>query len=162
MDQGLAAVWAGIAGLAGAAIGGGAAAWGAWIGGKRTVEAAEKQAQRAAVTEQQHWQRQARYDAYQAALLIAEQPVYWGGQVTRDAAEAFRQDMLRAIARIRIVGTVDVANSATPVLRMVITAASAVPPQQDLSWDDTDRREAARRFALLVEAARHVLEQLPT
>lgn len=78
MDQGLAAVWAGVAGLVGAGIGGAAAVWGAAIGGRRTVEAAERQAQRTATAEHQHWLRQQRHDAYRALVLVVDEAMSSG------------------------------------------------------------------------------------
>src|SRR5690349_8302162 len=104
MDQGLAAVWAGIAGLAGAGIGGGAAVWGAAIGGKKTVEAAVQAEQRAAAAEHQHWQRQARYDAYRAVMAIAEETSRWTQPISVSTVVEASSRLREAIAAVDVVG----------------------------------------------------------
>ncbi|MEU4893507.1 hypothetical protein AB0B12_35405 [Streptomyces sp. NPDC044780] len=68
MDQGIAAVAAGIAGLLGAGIGGLAAAYGARIGAQNTIEAARTQVDRQATAEHLHWIREQRRQAYSAIM----------------------------------------------------------------------------------------------
>jgi hypothetical protein len=60
MDQGIAAVVAGVAGLVGAGIGGLATAYGARIGAQKTIEAAQTQVQHQATAEHGHWVREQR------------------------------------------------------------------------------------------------------
>ncbi|MFE3585312.1 hypothetical protein [Streptomyces vinaceus] len=64
MDQGMAAVAAGIVGLLGAGIGGLATAYGARVGAQQTVEAARTQVDRQAAAEHLHWVREQRRQTY--------------------------------------------------------------------------------------------------
>ncbi|MFC8780753.1 hypothetical protein ACFW20_25135 [Streptomyces nigra] len=57
MDQGIAGVIAGIAGLVGAGVGGLATAYGARIGAQKTLEAAYTQVERQSAAEHMHWIR---------------------------------------------------------------------------------------------------------
>ncbi|MGX5214852.1 hypothetical protein ACWKT3_40290 [Streptomyces violaceus] len=57
MDQGIAAVVAGIAGIVGAGIGGFATAYGARIGAQKSMEAVQIQVQRQSAAEHEHWVR---------------------------------------------------------------------------------------------------------
>ncbi|MGW5047173.1 hypothetical protein [Streptomyces griseoluteus] len=60
MDQGIAGLLAGIAGLVGAGIGGLATAYGARVGATKTLEAAQTQARQQSVAEHRHWVRDRR------------------------------------------------------------------------------------------------------
>ncbi|MFF4040670.1 hypothetical protein [Streptomyces sp. NPDC001816] len=60
MDQGAAAVFAGVAGLIGAGIGGLATAYGARIGAQKSIEAVGLQVQRQSAAEHGHWVREQR------------------------------------------------------------------------------------------------------
>ncbi|MFH9988447.1 hypothetical protein [Streptomyces luteogriseus] len=64
MDQGIAGVIAGIAGLVGAGVGGLATAYGARIGAQKTLEAAHAQVERQSTAEHLHWMRDHRRQAY--------------------------------------------------------------------------------------------------
>ncbi|MEU6340665.1 hypothetical protein ABZ883_06910 [Streptomyces sp. NPDC046977] len=78
MDQGMAALIAGVAGmvgaLGGAVAGGIAAVRGARIGAERTAEATRQQVQDQAAAEHGHWLREQRRDAY-ASFIAATQAV---------------------------------------------------------------------------------------
>ncbi|MBW8088511.1 hypothetical protein IGW14_10805 [Streptomyces hygroscopicus subsp. hygroscopicus] len=78
MDQGIAALIAGIAGmvgaLGGAVAGGVAAVRGARIGAERTAQATRQQVHDQAVAEHGHWLREQRRDAY-ASFITAAQAV---------------------------------------------------------------------------------------
>ncbi|MEV1061762.1 hypothetical protein [Streptomyces sp. NPDC050263] len=60
MDQGIAAVLAGVAGLAGAGIGGLATAYGARIGAQKSMEAVQVQVRKQSEAEHLHWAREQR------------------------------------------------------------------------------------------------------
>lgn len=60
MDQGIAGVVAGIAGLVGAGIGGLATAYGARVGAQKTIEAAQAQVSHQSAAEHTHWVREQR------------------------------------------------------------------------------------------------------
>jgi hypothetical protein len=64
VDQGIAAVLAGVAGLVGAGVGGLATAYGARIGAQKTIEATRLQVERQAEAEHLHWIRDHRRGAY--------------------------------------------------------------------------------------------------
>ncbi|MFD9139679.1 hypothetical protein ACFVY7_02550 [[Kitasatospora] papulosa] len=68
MDQGIAGVIAGIAGLFGAGVGGLATAYGARIGAQKTLEAASMQAERQSTFEHLHWIREQRRQVYSDVL----------------------------------------------------------------------------------------------
>ncbi|MFF7748784.1 hypothetical protein ACFZCP_05915 [Streptomyces sp. NPDC007971] len=68
MDQGIAGVIAGIAGLVGAGIGGLATAYGARIGAEKTIEAAQTQVDRQSAAEHTHWVREQRKEVYSAVV----------------------------------------------------------------------------------------------
>lgn len=78
MDQGIAALVAGVTGmvgaLGGAVAGGVAAVRGARIGAERTAEATRQQVQDQAAAEHGHWLREQRRDAY-ASFITATQAV---------------------------------------------------------------------------------------
>lgn len=123
MDQGVAALWAGIAGLAGAGIGGAAAAWGAWISGKRAVEAAVQAAQRAATAEHQQWQRQARYDAYRTVIAITEEIDRWAPDpVSFATLTATSSRLSEAITGVDVLGPVEAVEAADELMRPLIGA----------------------------------------
>ncbi|CCA56269.1 hypothetical protein SVEN_2983 [Streptomyces venezuelae ATCC 10712] len=63
MDQGVAAAFAGIAGLVGAGLGGLATAYGARIGAQKTIEAVQVQVSQQASVEHEHWVREQRRQA---------------------------------------------------------------------------------------------------
>jgi hypothetical protein len=63
MDQGIAGVIAGIAGLVGAGVGGLATAYGARIGAQKTIEAAQTQVAHQSAAEHRHWVRDQRREA---------------------------------------------------------------------------------------------------
>lgn len=131
MDQGLAAVWAGAAGLVGAGIGGAAAVWGAAIGGRRTVEAAERQAQRTAVTEHQHWLRQQRFDAYQELMTAAEPLTNRGHTVSWEAGRLGTEKVENAIRRVNLLGPQEVREAAVRLHHPMNQAMAA-----SWSWQD--------------------------
>lgn len=112
MDQGVAAVWAGIAGLAGAGIGGGLAAWGSWIGGRKTVEAAERAEERAAKTGHQQWQRERRYDAYRAFMELLDEMNAWTVNVRAQEVIDLLTRLRGAAAAISVLGPEEVAEAA--------------------------------------------------
>ncbi|MGW5284644.1 hypothetical protein ACWERI_35260 [Streptomyces collinus] len=60
MDQGIAAVLAGVAGLVGAGIGGLTTAYGARVGAQKSIEAVQVQVDRQAASEHEHWVRDQR------------------------------------------------------------------------------------------------------
>ncbi|MFF9329443.1 hypothetical protein ACF1AY_32585 [Streptomyces sp. NPDC014776] len=64
MDQGVAAVIAGVAGLVGAGFGGLATAYGARVGAQKTIEAARAQVVHQSVAEHAHWVRDQRRQVY--------------------------------------------------------------------------------------------------
>ncbi|NEB16192.1 hypothetical protein [Streptomyces coelicoflavus] len=64
MDQGIAGVIAGVAGLVGAGIGGLATAYGARIGAQKSMEAVQVQVQRQSTAEHKHWVREQRRQVY--------------------------------------------------------------------------------------------------
>ncbi|MEU9363167.1 hypothetical protein AB0D78_16210 [Streptomyces avermitilis] len=64
MDQGIAGVIAGVAGLVGAGIGGLATAYGARIGAQKTIEAAQTQVKHQSAAEHVHWVREQRRLVY--------------------------------------------------------------------------------------------------
>ncbi|QIT44993.1 hypothetical protein [Streptomyces antibioticus] len=68
MDQGIAGVIAGIAGLVGAGIGGFATAYGARVGAQKTIEAAQAQVSHQSTAEHAHWVREQRRQAYSDAM----------------------------------------------------------------------------------------------
>ncbi|MFE2500823.1 hypothetical protein [Streptomyces rubiginosohelvolus] len=68
MDQGIAGVIAGCAGLLGAGVGGLATAYGARVGAQKTVEAAHAQAERQSTSEHLHWIREQRRQVYSDVL----------------------------------------------------------------------------------------------
>ncbi|GAB2915543.1 hypothetical protein [Streptomyces mayteni] len=68
MDQGIAAVLAGIAGLLGAAIGGFAATRGARIGAETAARASAQQVRDQAQVDHEHWLRGQRLEAWRALL----------------------------------------------------------------------------------------------
>ncbi|WP_416983228.1 hypothetical protein [Streptomyces sp. T028] len=68
MDQGVAGVIAGIAGLVGAGVGGLATAYGARIGAQKTIEAAHMQVERQSTAEHLHWIREQRRQVYSDVL----------------------------------------------------------------------------------------------
>jgi hypothetical protein len=120
MDQGLAAVVAGVAGFVGATIGGGGAVWGSWIGGKKAIEAAERQAQRTAAAEQQQWQRQARHDAYEAVAAIARSMANWGeGEVPWEVARDAVDRLSAAVGRVELFGPEEAVLAAGEITRLV-------------------------------------------
>lgn len=87
MDQGWAAIWAGIAALVGAGVGGGFAVWGAAIGGRKAVEAARQQVKDQAVTEHGHWLREQRQEAYLAFLRTLDGILTASGMVDQSLAD---------------------------------------------------------------------------
>jgi hypothetical protein len=68
MDQGIAGVIAGIAGLLGAGIGGLATAYGARLGAQKTIEAVQTQVDRQSAAEHRHWVREQRKQVYSSIL----------------------------------------------------------------------------------------------
>jgi membrane protease subunit (stomatin/prohibitin family) len=60
MDQGIAAAFAGVAGLVGAGIGGLATAYGARVGAQKALQAVQMQVQQQAAAEHSHWLRDQR------------------------------------------------------------------------------------------------------
>lgn len=105
MDQGIAAVWAGAAGLFGAAIGGCAAVWGAAIGGKRSVEAAERAARNESSSNFQQWQRQERSEAYREMAALGHQVVaVLTAPVADEEWRSLQDRMMLTVNRVRIAG----------------------------------------------------------
>lgn len=142
MDQGLAAIWAAIAGLVGAGVGGGFAVWGASIGGRKAVEAAEKQADRTATADHQHWLRQARFDAYTALLDLAQETSDWPLDPLLSTVHAMAGRLRPAISRVQILGDADAAEAAIDLLAPVAGVltewrASADPGMENIPPDTT-------------------------
>ncbi|MDO0935215.1 hypothetical protein QQY66_27405 [Streptomyces sp. DG2A-72] len=105
MDQGLAAFLAGMAALLGALIGGGFTAWGARIGGEKTVEAARQQVKDQAHVESKRWLLQARHDAYRVILGATESYMNALIMPTPEAeAEVAKQLFHSAKLRVELVG----------------------------------------------------------
>uniref|UniRef100_A0AAU2A172 Secreted protein n=1 Tax=Streptomyces sp. NBC_00093 TaxID=2975649 RepID=A0AAU2A172_9ACTN len=75
MDEGLAAVVAGMAALAGAGIGGLCAVWGARIGAERAWDSARQQIRDQAAAEHGHWIRERRLEAYVGLLQEWDQVI---------------------------------------------------------------------------------------
>jgi hypothetical protein len=172
MDQGVAAVWAGLAGLAGAGIGGAAAAWGAWISGRKTVEAAERQAQRAAAAEHQQWQRQARYEAYRELLSIAEEMTRWTRVVTIEATMETANRLREAMSKVYVVGPAEASRAAGRLLGPVLdalfvhvaatTEGVSVPNDTPIAWDADRSNELMVAHAEFREVVRAILDRPPT
>jgi hypothetical protein len=180
MDQGLAAVWAGVAGLAGAGVGGCFAVWGTVIGGRKAVEAAQEQETRAARAEHQHWQRQQRFESYQALMAAAEPLVTWRDRVPWEEARSGIDPVRTAVHRVQMLGPAAAAQAALQLPRIGAQATRAqwpwaamtdpCPPHPgvprdvagypDLDW--RPYREAFRQaFEAFAEAGREVLGQPP-
>jgi hypothetical protein len=84
MDQGIAGVMAGVAGLLGAGIGGLATAYGARVGAQKTIEAAQTQVDRQSAFEHSHWVREQRRQVY--SQLIELHATYQIAMVTTGVA----------------------------------------------------------------------------
>ncbi|MGW0828771.1 hypothetical protein [Streptomyces sp. NPDC002845] len=105
MDEGIAALLAGMAALLGALIGGGFTARAARIGGEKTVEAARQQVKDQAHVESKRWLLQARYDTYQVILGAIES--YMNALIlptSEEEAEAAKQRFHSAKLRVDLVG----------------------------------------------------------
>ncbi|MFD5317884.1 hypothetical protein [Streptomyces sp. NPDC127098] len=83
MDQGIAAVLAGITGLLGAAIGGFAAAWGARIGAETAARASAQQVRDQAQVDHDHWLRGQRLEAWRALLARYDEYAIVASNMTR-------------------------------------------------------------------------------
>lgn len=68
MDQGLAALLAGVFGLVGAGLGGVGAIWGAKVGAQTAAKATRQQLWDQALVEHEQWLREARREAYEAFI----------------------------------------------------------------------------------------------
>ncbi|MFJ3867846.1 hypothetical protein [Streptomyces nigra] len=99
MDQGIAGVIAGVAGLIGAGIGGIATAYGARIGAQKTIEAAQTQVERQSAAEHMHWAREQRRQVY--SQLIELHSTYMLTTITSgivlDRGQALSDEELQAI-----------------------------------------------------------------
>jgi hypothetical protein len=172
VDQGIAAVWAGLAGLGGAGIGGAAAAWGAWIGGKKTVEAAEKQAQRSAASEHHAWQRETRYKEYRAVLSITEEMARWAEPVSLSTALELSSRLREAINNVYVVGPPEASAAAGRLLMPVLDAffvhveatasGRSVPASTPITWDASRSSQMLITHAEFREALRVILERPPS
>lgn len=89
MDQGWAAVMAGVAGLLGAGVGGYFAMRGAQAGARTTAEAIAEQVERQAANEHAHWIRQERRQAFREIVAayseVAERLVQVRKAISREA-----------------------------------------------------------------------------
>lgn len=167
----MAAVWAGVAGLGGAGIGGAAAAWGAWIGGRRTVEAAEKQARQTALAEHQAWQRQARYEAYSKALSLTEEMAGWAGPTTVQTTMELLGRLREAANAVEVLGPPEAAAAARGLLRPMVEAMAvhvgavmageSVPLDTLIEWDAERTTEMVRTHRRFRDVMRGVLERPP-
>ncbi|WP_406429841.1 hypothetical protein OHA59_30350 [Streptomyces sp. NBC_01589] len=156
MDQGIAALVAAGFGLAGTAVGGAAAVWGAKMGAERSAQAVKQQVQDQAAAEHAHWLRQQRSEAYEqfedtyneVARLVAlgeEQDV-------SQAAELIRT-LHRWQARIEILGPVAVAESADGVLSVLMMRLAALTAlhRMNSGADGTPDEDYARTINDLVD-----------
>jgi hypothetical protein len=172
MDQGVAAVWAGFAGLGGACIGGAAAVWGSWVTGKKSVEAAEKQAHRAALAEHQAWQRQARYEAYRLALSITEEMAGWTPPTSLRTAMELLGRLREAVNAVYVLGPPEATAAARRLLEPMLDAmfvhvaavnsGVSVSTESPIAWDDARAAEMFRTHAEFREVLRAVLERPPS
>jgi hypothetical protein len=171
VDQGIAAVWAGVAGLVGAGIGGAGAVWGAAIGGRRTVEAAERQAQRAAAAEHQHWLRQQRYEAYQALTLLVEEAMSGPTPTAADVLETTSR-VRAAVSAVAVLGPNEVSNAAVAMLdpfsdRLVslrtqgAAGGGRLPNATPAPWDPATLDQLRASYAVYRLAARSFFNEPP-
>jgi len=176
----VAAIWAGVVGLAGAGIGGAAAVWGSYIAGRRAVQAATEQAARTARAEHEHWQRGQRFEAYEELLSAAEVLVNWGGIVPWEDARLGIERVDRAVRRVCLLGPDEAADASTLFYRPMAEAQMSwpesamtdpcpTPPGRpvdvagypDLRWRaHRDNFKAA--FMVFSGVARRVLDAPPT
>jgi hypothetical protein len=167
----LASLWAGAAGLVGAGIGGAAAAWGAWVGGKKTVEAAERQAQRTALAEHRAWQRQQRYEAYRTALSITEEMAGWTPPTSLRTALELVGRLREAVNAVYVLGPAEATAAARRLLEPMLDAmfvhvaavqsGASVSVESPIAWDDARAAEMFRTHAEFREVLRVILEQPP-
>ena len=173
MDQGVAAVWAGIAGLAGAGIGGAAAVWGSAIAGRKSIEAAKQQSERAAAAEHQHWQRQARFDAYRSLLAIAEEMGRWARPLSVSMVVGVISRLREAVADVHILGPAEASAAAGRLLEPALEAlfdfraahpemaGSQVAGDESVPWGQNRTDELLTAHAAFRETVRAVLERPP-
>ncbi|MFJ6433896.1 hypothetical protein [Streptomyces sp. NPDC091416] len=126
MDQGVAALVAGIVGmvgaLGGAVAGGVAAVRGARIGAEKTGEATRQAVQDQAAAEHGHWLREQRRDAY-ASFITATQAVTDASKAVtsmqHDELIAFNasvQDLIKISSLIKLMGPEDAISAAERVI----------------------------------------------
>lgn len=140
----------------GAGIGGGLAIRGARIAGDKAIEAAERAEQRAAIAEHQHWLRQARYDAYQELLRIAD--LLTPNYPLPDAEfESLVDQLLRVADRIRIVGPEEV----TVALDSLVDHALAGLREPSDNWMSSRANLFYEAYQHATETIRTVLETAP-
>lgn len=172
MDQGVAAVWAGAAGLVGAGIGGAAAAWGAWVAGEKTVEAAEKQARQSAVAEHHAWQRQARYEAYRTLLGITEEMASWVPPISLRAAVELVGRLRESVNAVYVLGPPEATAAARRLLEPMLdamfeqvaglNAGATVSAEAPIAWDARRAAEMFRTHEEFREVMRGVLDRPPS
>ncbi|MEU8870270.1 hypothetical protein AB0D24_03745 [Streptomyces javensis] len=152
MDQGIAAVFAGVAGLVGAGIGGLATAYGARIGAHKTIEAAQTQVQHQSAAEHRHWvreqRRQACSDAADAwapfadASVLCTVKIHRGSAAPQEAIDVLGRsivDLNKRCARFQLWGPDELIEAAMNLVQTAMTADASVRAwQQVLEEGDQD------------------------
>ncbi|WAP60056.1 hypothetical protein [Streptomyces sp. S465] len=155
MDQGLAALFAGLVALLGALIGGGFSARAARIGGEKTVQAARQQVEDQARVESKRWLLQARHDAYQVILSATD--AYTDALIqpttTAEAAEAARQRFRSARLRVDVVGPATVRTAADELSLTCVQVHRVLEEGEPVeSWMAQEIEERHRAFVKAVTA----------
>ncbi|MFF2651436.1 hypothetical protein [Streptomyces sp. NPDC058045] len=100
MDQGIAAAFAGAAGLIGAAVGGYAVVRGARLGAEASVRAVRQQTVDQAATEHARWLREQRLEVYAAFIGAAQDLLESAGTAQRDLTATAADDVSEACATV--------------------------------------------------------------
>lgn len=167
MDQGIAAVWAGVAGLVGAGVGGCAAVWGATIGGNRAVEAAERAARHQSNADFQQWQRQERSEAYrELAALGHEIMAVLTTAVPEEEWTALGERMMMSMTRVRLAGPHEANEAASTLagalLHVTVIQAGTPAFQTLVRINPTPKFHAfAQAYSAFVRVATQTLGQPP-
>ncbi|MFJ1786744.1 hypothetical protein ACIOML_20815 [Streptomyces anulatus] len=164
MDQGLAGLLAGAAGLVGAGIGGLATAYGARVGAQKTIEAAQTQVAQQSAAEHIQWMRDQRRQVYSdltalnasyfVAVATCSVELKGGRPLSSEQGENVKQRFLEIVessARARLWGPDEVIAS---IDRVRISTASQVSAL--LSWSAAvlaENSEEMERRSQVFEAA---------
>ena len=188
MDQGIAAAFAGVAGLLGAAIGGFAAVWGARVSAETTARATAQQVRDQAEVDHGQWLREQRLVAYRNLLVAYDKYSAVASALSRDlepgtssspgpeslsvggAADAVTQ----AYNEVRLVGPDDVRDAAEGLWGAVYEHSARLGTQQGAFFLGNDGEERVAReesersmercgsaHRALVAAVTHVVEGRP-